>query len=278
MKYLVIKPVGGLANRIRVVEASYNYAKTHEAKLVILWEKNYSLNASYADCFETVNGASIINIDYNGTSLFSKLKRKGFDTAESVSLPFYTSVKKYDADIEPLLNNTEPTQQSKAFFDELAKNNKGVFLETCYEFYPNEQHYRLQVQKDIKLKAYQLLVSYPSLIGIHIRRTDHTESIARSPIKRFVDEINSQLATKPDVSFYLSTDSEEVVKELKDLFSHKIITGVSVRNRDSKEGIKAALTDLCCLSQCKKIMGSFKSSFSERAAIMGHIPLQIISA
>ncbi len=278
MKYLVVKPVGGLANRIRVLEASHNYARAYEAKLVILWEKNFSLNAAYTDCFEPIQGARIIDMDYNGTSIAAKLKRKFFDATEAARVSFFTSVKKYDADINPFLNNTEPTVESKAFFDELAQQNKGVFLETCFEFYPNQQQYRLQIQREIKLKAYQLLTSYPSLIGIHIRRTDHAESIARSPIKKFVDEISSQLAIKPDVAFYLSTDSEEVVKQLKDLFAHKIVTGVSVRNRDSKEGITAALTDLCCLSQCKKIIGSFKSSFSERAAIMGHIPLQIVSA
>ena len=278
MKYLVVKPVGGLANRMRVLEASYNYAHAHEAKLIIIWEKNFSLNASFADCFEAINGAALINLDYNGTSVFAKLKRSFFDTIESAGLSFFTTVKKYDADIDPWLNNTEPTSKSKAFFDKLAKNQKGVFIETCYEFYPNEKQYHLQIQKDIKLNAYQLLLAYPSLIGIHVRRTDHTESIARSPIKRFIDEINNQLARKPDVAFYLSTDSEDVVKQFKDLFTDKIVIGVSVRNRHSKEGIIAALTDLCCLSQCKKIIGSFKSSFSERAAVMGRVPLKIISA
>ena len=145
MKYLVVKLVSGLANRIRVLEASYNYAQVHGAKLTIIWGKNFFLNAPYEDCFEAVNGATLINLNCNGTSVFAKLRRTFFDNVESAWLSFFTSVKKYDDDIDLLLNNTEPTEKSKVFFDELAKHNRGVFLETCYEFYPNEQQYHLRI-------------------------------------------------------------------------------------------------------------------------------------
>ncbi len=277
MKHLIVKPQGGLANRIRVVEAAYNYARISNAQLTIVWEKNFALNADYATCFMPVEGARIINADYNGNSVFSKFKRSCLNATEGIGLALFVSKKLTDPDIHPVLVNGEPGQTSKAYFDELAQQNKGVFIESCLEFYPNVFHYRLSIQTDIKKKAYHLLEKHSSLIGIHIRRTDNEDSIKRSPLKKFIEEINTHLAATPSVSFYLSTDADDVVEQLKEIFKDKIITGVTVRSRESEEGIVAALTDMCCLSQCRKILGSFKSSFSERAAIIGNIPLQIIS-
>lgn len=277
MKYLIVKPVGGLANRIRVMESAYNFASICGAKLVVIWEKNFHLNAGFAECFNPIANAKIIEADYNGKSIISKTKRNLFDTLESVGLFFFTTKKLFDADIEPNLAKGEPTQISKVFFDELAQHNTGIFLETCYEFYPNQTGFRLSIQNSIQQKATSALQNHFSVIGIHIRRTDNIDSISRSPLKKFIEEINNNLKESPADFFYLSTDSEEVVHQLKDLFKEKIITGVTVRNRDSKEGIISGLIDMYCLSQCKKILGSYKSSFSERAAIIGNISLQIVS-
>lgn len=277
MKNLIVKPQGGLANRMRVVEAACNYAQNSNAKLTIIWEKNFVLNAAYSVCFMPIDGVKVIDVDYNGDSVFSKIKRAFFNTTERIGLALFTKKTLTDPDINPILMEGEPGEKARAFFDELAQQNKGIFLETCLEFYPNVSRFRLSIQTDIKLKAYHLLETYSSLIGIHIRRTDNIDSINRSPLTKFIEEINTSLRVNPSVAFYLSTDAEDVVQQLREIFKDKIITGVTVRSRESKEGIVSALIDMCCLSQCKKIYGSFKSSFSERAAIMGNIPLQVIS-
>ena len=277
MKYLIVKPQGGLANRMRVVEAAYNYSRSSGADLTIVWEKNFALNADYSVCFAPIKGVKMIDVNYHGDTVLAKARRAFFNTSEYVGLSFFTTKTLNDPDILPLLKNELPGDTSKAFFDDSAQKNKGLFIETCYEFYPNVFNFRLPIQADIKLKAFHLIEKYSSVIGIHIRRTDNVDSINRSPIKKFIEEINTALQQTPSVSFYLSTDAEDVVEELRTIYKDKIITGVTVRSRESKEGIVSALVDLCCLSQCKKIYGSFKSSFSERAAIIGNIPLQIIS-
>lgn len=277
MKYLLVKPLGGLANRMRVIESAYSYAKSYNASLVVIWEKNGILNARYSECFTPIPGARIIELDYTGQTPVAKLKRKLFDALEGLGLSFFAQKKLYDNYLEKILANGQADEHTKTFFDELARLNKGIFLETCFEFYPNTHNYRLGIQEDIKAKAVASLQKYPSVIGIHIRRTDNVDSINNSPLEKFIEQINRNLQSSPSNAFYLSTDSDEVVTELRSIFNDKIITGVSVRTRDSKEGIMSALIDLYCLSQCKVILGSYKSSFSERAAIIGNIPLQIVT-
>lgn len=277
MKYLIVKPQGGLANRMRVVEAAYNYSRSSGASLTIVWEKNYALNADYSVCFAPLKGVRMIDANYQGDGLIAKSRRSFFNSLEYIGLKVFTTKTLNDPDINPVLSNEKPGEASKVFFDKLAQHHKGLFIETCLEFYPNVFNFRLPIQTDIKLKAYHLLEKYPSVIGIHIRRTDNVASISHSPIEKFIEKIDTSLQQTPSVSFYLSTDAEDVVEELRTLYRDKIITGATVRTRESKEGIVSALVDMCCLSQCKKIYGSFNSSFSERAAIIGNIPLQIIS-
>jgi hypothetical protein len=38
-----------------------------------------------------------------------------------------------------------------------------------------------------------------------------------------------------------------------------------------------AVTDFIALSRCKKILGSYASSFSELAALYGDVPLEVIT-
>ncbi len=276
MNHLIVKPMGGLANRMRALESAYCYAKTYNAKLTILWERSDILNANYTDCFAPIKDAKLVETDYTGRSFSSKLKRKFFDAFTWVKLTAKAQKKVDDTYIDGILTDSVANGKSTRFFDELAGANQSVFLETCYEFYPNTCGFRISVQNYIREKTAASLRSYQSLVGVHIRLSDNPNK-HQSPVEKFIDKINDNIQQSPDDCYYLSTDSEEVVKELKNLFKDKIITGVSVRSRASKEGIIAALTDMCCLSQCKLILGSYKSSFSERAALIGNIPLQIVS-
>ena len=276
MNRLIVKPIGGLANRMRVLDSAYCYAKIYHAKLTILWERNGILNANYTDCFVPIKGAKLIEADYTGHSLSSRFKRKFFDAVTWLRLYTKAQKKVDDTYIDGILTDGVATENSTRFFDELAQSNQSVFLETCYEFYPNCSGFRVSIQNDIQKKAADSLESYRSLVGVHIRLTDNPNR-HQSPVEKFIEKINQNIQQSPDNYFYLSTDSEEVVQQLKTLFKDKIITGVSVRSRASKEGINAALMDMCCLSQCKLILGSYKSTFSERAALIGNIPLQIVS-
>lgn len=89
--------------------------------------------------------------------------------------------------------------------------------------------------------------------------------------------MNAILKQRPTIKFYISTDSDEILNNLKSMYKEKVFSGAFQRARHTTEGIISALIDLYCLSKSKKILGSFDSSFSQMAAKMGNIPLEIIA-
>ena len=114
-------------------------------------------------------------------------------------------------------------------------------------------------------------------VGVHIRRTDHTDAIANSPLEVFTDRMKREIEEK-DANFYVTTDDARVMDELKQAFPAErlVIYENKVLDRDSREGIQDALVDMLCLSKCSRIIGSYRSTFSLIPSIMGNIPLEMM--
>ncbi len=88
--------------------------------------------------------------------------------------------------------------------------------------------------------------------------------------------MNAILQQRPTIKFYISTDSDKILNNLKSIYKEKVFSGAVQLARHTTEGIISALVDLYCLSKSKKVLGSFDSSFSQMAAKMGNVPLEIM--
>ena len=110
-------------------------------------------------------------------------------------------------------------------------------------------------------------------VGVHIRRTDHVEAIKNSPLALFVEKMQAE---GQDADFYVTTDDASAIEELKQYFPAEklIVYEEKVLDRDSKAGIQDALVDMLCLSKCRKILGSYQSTFSLIPSIMGNVELE----
>ena len=115
-------------------------------------------------------------------------------------------------------------------------------------------------------------------IGLHIRRTDHTEAARRSPTYLFVEKVKAEIDIHADTRIFLATDSNEVKKEFKELFGQRVITPEEEARRDSISGIRGGLSDMWTLAATQKIYGSALSSFSPMAASIGGIQLEVIDS
>lgn len=111
------------------------------------------------------------------------------------------------------------------------------------------------------------------IIGLHIRRTDNIIAIQHSPLYLFKNVIDEEIKKNNDIKFYLATDSESVKQEIKNIYGNRIITSSQQASRKTESGIIDALTEMLILSKCDKIYGSYWSSFSEAAALLGNIHL-----
>ena len=117
---------------------------------------------------------------------------------------------------------------------------------------------------------------YAEKLRLHIRRTDNLASIRQSPIELFYQKLDEKIKEDGKVAIYLATDSEEVKREMKERYGDRIFCSGKKADRGSLEGIREGITDMYTLARTQKIYGSFQSSFSDMAAQIGGVPLEIL--
>ena len=119
------------------------------------------------------------------------------------------------------------------------------------------------------------------VIGLHIRRTDHSVSIRQSPTELFCRVLEARLKEDSDTRFYLATDDAAVRQFFADKYNQDgeivFFNDSETLGRDTAEGIRAAFVELLTLSMTQRIYGSCGSSYTDMAAAMGHIPLDYVT-
>ena len=115
--------------------------------------------------------------------------------------------------------------------------------------------------------------SKPAVVGVHIRRGDHTHSRAHSPTQSFLDAMNAEPA---ETVFIVATDDKAEKGVIEAAFPGRVFFPATNLSRMTLAGMNSALQDFLGLAKTKKIIGSYNSSFSEIAAAYGGIPLQVI--
>ena len=116
------------------------------------------------------------------------------------------------------------------------------------------------------------------VVGIHIRRTDHGVATQCSPLEVFIQKIEQELSRNPNARFYLASDDVEVVRDIQRRFGDCIVNFPGPLDRASVAGIQHAVLELYVLSRCRCIWGSFGSTYSDFASIIGKIPLETVTS
>ena len=78
------------------------------------------------------------------------------------------------------------------------------------------------------------------------------------------------------MAIYLATDSEEVKREMKERYGDRIFCSGKKADRGSFGGNKGGYHGYVHIGSYTKIYGSFQSSFSDMAAQIGGVPLEIL--
>ncbi|MCM1425522.1 MAG: hypothetical protein NC118_02850 [Eubacterium sp.] len=128
-------------------------------------------------------------------------------------------------------------------------------------------------------KVRSVLKDNKNIVGVHIRRTDHNVAIAESKTEDFIRYMDNIVKEDGTVSFFLATDDKQEENRLKQIYGSKIITvDEKVWGRDSREGMKAGIVDVLCLSQCIYMLGSYTSVFSRFASEYGKCDLIVCTS
>jgi len=110
-------------------------------------------------------------------------------------------------------------------------------------------------------------------VGVHIRRGDHTKAKQFSPLSAFINAMDAEPA---DTVFVVATDSANERMTINEQYKGRVWFPAETLSRMTQKGMEGAVLDFIALSRCKKILGSYNSSFSELAAMYGDVPLKVV--
>jgi hypothetical protein len=247
---LIVKPIGGLCNRIRVIKSLIALNKNGGGKVLVLWEKNNELFASYNTLLQNIPNIKIITTTAIQTKFIILLFKNIFR---------YNYINK----TQLLENFTRTNRIEDIFF-----LNTNTIIETGIDFFMpnfNSDSFRLTLPLQSKLNQFINQYNISETIGVHIRRTDNSVAIQKSPLILFHQAIEKEINENKTLKFFLASDDDEVIKEFQQKYPSKIITFAQNKRRTEQQGIEDAILELFMLSKTKKIYGTYWSSFSEMA-------------
>jgi hypothetical protein len=275
---ILVKPLAGLCNRMRVINSCIALQKRnlHAGKIQMIWEKDSLLNCDFLDLFQPIKNIEIID-RHKALTFFLYYHHNH-------SLPFKSRIKKHflKYTFQNYRYYNTDIISSLRFQNKYWDNAKNNFVINSYsDFYnsPNTNFYGLfkPIEPLQKMIQNEIDKFQKPTTGVHIRRTDNIKSIEKSTTSLFINTITDLLEKDDNQLFYLSTDDLETENQLKEKFAGHIINQNNKDfKRDTKSGMESAVIDLYALSATKNLLGSYYSSFSDIAAKIKNIPLQII--
>ncbi|WP_341220838.1 hypothetical protein [Polaribacter atrinae] len=212
------------------------------------------------------------NLDLHTAILLWKIKDENLIFNKNLMKIYNSYVGQNKVDINEM--DSFFINEISSWFNNLFDAKKSnVFIESCFRMYLIKDHLSIfKPNNDLQAKIDRISLNYKHTVGIHIRRTDHLASIEKSQTSKFITLIEDSLKINKERTFFLATDDKVLKEELIVKFGAKIITNeVKSYDRNKSSSIENALIDLYCLSRTEKIFGSFHSSFSQTAAIIGKI-------
>lgn len=272
----MIYPDAGLGNRLYCLYSGLYWKKKLRIEISILWEIEYACCISFNRLFRDIpntNVKTVYTLSVRGRHGLKSAMGKIYINALRKS-PFYYSSEKTgelykdvgEAGIEKILTeNKDFCIKSNSPFADMTHLAEVVDM--------------IKPAEDIERRVNETMNKYTGkeVIGIHIRRTDNRNAIENSPLESFVLCMKKLQDVNPNIIFYVATDDEEVEKNIKQRFpviKHNYF--YEGKSRKTERGMKDAYVDMLCLSRCKIIYGSYGSSFSQLASLIGGIECIVV--
>jgi hypothetical protein len=275
---LLVCPEGGLANRLRVLGSALALQQAYGCPLSCYWVARHGeLHAPFYKLFEPIPGLHILDPPAFLDKLRPVLSRFSWRRHYLHLLNRRLGIARYVYEdsshpgvIEAALPSLRPLLERDSGLPVLIRTWQGFanFQLFLNAFIPIEQ---LQARINSRFSP-----ADPHLIGVHVRRSDHLPAIRYSPLVKFFAAVDSALLLNAESQLFLCSDDASVRLAFQRRYGKRVIVSEAELSRSSTAAIQDAVVDLFCLARCSSIIGSYHSSFSELAAMLGHRPLQTI--
>jgi hypothetical protein len=249
------------------LDSAISLSKQINKSLHVIWVRDRTLNCPFDELFITPKSVEKLKTIRSNR----ELRRLQRELLGRFSFLYYD--KWFDH------NHVARLLEQGYNFEELAGYNR-IFISSCYRFHESEPLF----QDIVPIKPLQDMIDsytegFHSVVGVHVRRGDNVKAIKHSPTSKFIELMNKEVEEDQDTRFFLATDSPDVERQIKEAFPGRIITHKKTSlDRNNPHAVQDALIDLYCLSRCRKLIGSYWSSFTLVAWQMNDIDKIIIKS
>ncbi|MDF9830952.1 hypothetical protein [Parabacteroides sp. PF5-6] len=273
MKQLTLVPIGGLANRMLAITSAIGFCRENQVRLKVVWFKDWGMGADFHSLFNlspTIENVEVID---------AKIWDYRFDRPRKRNLwiPYLWQKAAFD---KRIYEKEIYAGFSSTDLQSVMNSYDSVYLVHFQLFYERPGMLNiLQPQPLIqdRIRKQVLSLGNSRVIGLHIRRGDHSAPTLNSPLSLFIAKIEEELALDKNTKFYVASDSYEEKRRLKECFGDSILTSFDKVRRDTEEGIFDALVEMYTLSETEKVYGSLASTFSLVAAKISNVPFEVLS-
>lgn len=262
MKTLTLVPIGGLANRMYAVTSAIAFCEDYQIRLKVIWFKDWGMGAGFHDLFklsERVDRTKVDIIDAKWYHYIYDRPRK-----KNLWIPGL---------YQRMAFGRRMNDKEEFLVNEELLHTKDLYLVQYCPFYKERLTLSsIQPNPSIRRQIEERVKMFPQkTVGLHIRRSDNTLSIEKSPLSLFIEKMEEEIKANPDVSFYVASDSLDEKLELRQRFGNSVITTLDSVRRDTTDGIVDAMVELYALSCTSKIYGSHGSTFSILAGQISNV-------
>jgi len=265
---LTFVPFGGSANRMRTIASAVNLSRRTGVKVDVVWFTEWAMEARFDELFLPFDaeGVTLHDASWWEYYVYDRPRRKNLwipSVPQKILFDDALSEKniggkiKENFDFESWAkehNNLMPACQRFGSFDDYDGLIRSLFVPVP--------------EVTDKVNSYRDTFSSHT-IGVHIRRTDNSDSINNSPLEGFIEHIDREIREDGQTKIFLATDDESTRSELSDRYGDRIITSSKSATRANVDGVRDGLVDMWTLAATDVIYGSVGSSFSVMASSIG---------
>ncbi len=266
MRQLTVVPQGGLCNRLRLL-FSLMEAEGHGVDNIrVEWARNAECRAWFEELFEPLETEALSIVHRHWWAIPIRRQNLWMPAVVRWLLGFNRQCVNY-------------LPESEDDFWQLLQRDERIYISTGYSLcgYTSQTMARLRPLPELRQRINSMMeMCGPRTVGVHIRRTDNVVAMQHSTPEGFRKAMRREVQKHADTCFFLATDDDSLKAELRQEFGHRIVSQQTDVRRDTVEGMRDAVVDLWCLAATRQLIGSYWSSFTDIAAEMGNIPVEIV--
>lgn len=257
-------PEGGLSNRLRVVGSALAIATGAGVPVRVHWMRTADFNASFARLFE--------------------VEALGFELSEWGGSVAHKVVERVLERLVPLagvavLGDAQTHRNAfdaSRFRERLMKGR--MLLRTNYPLGNAVENYK----RFVPVAALRALIDQQvgdgeAMVGVHVRRGDHTKATERSTLERFMQAMQAEVEARSATRFFVATDDPTSLRALQQRFGSRVHHYPKrALARNDPRALEDAVVDLYTLARSSRLLGSYWSSFSDMAHHLGGQPYHVV--